>query len=50
HGGHPIHIHPPHIAYRVFATGLGASMWFFLFYRARYDLPVLLGFRHPWDH
>lgn len=21
-----------------------------LFYRARYDLPVLLGMRHPWDH
>ncbi|CAK1366604.1 hypothetical protein CB0940_09037 [Cercospora beticola] len=50
HGGHPIHIHPARPLYRFAAVGLGASMWFFLFYRARYDLPVLLGMRHPWDH
>ncbi|KUI71327.1 NADH dehydrogenase [ubiquinone] 1 beta subcomplex subunit 2 [Cytospora mali] len=36
--------------YRFFATGLGASMWFFLMYRAKKDGPVFLGWRHPWDH
>ncbi|EME43647.1 hypothetical protein DOTSEDRAFT_72868 [Dothistroma septosporum NZE10] len=50
HGGHPIHVHPVRPLYRFAAVGLGASMWFFLFYRARTDLPVLLGFKHPWDH
>jgi len=29
-GGHPIHIHPARPLYRFFATGLGASMWFFV--------------------
>ncbi|OTA22527.1 hypothetical protein D0869_02626 [Hortaea werneckii] len=50
HGAHPIHIHPARPFYRFAATGLGAAMWFFLFYRARYDMPVLLGWRHPWEH
>ncbi|KAK4050773.1 hypothetical protein OIV83_003194 [Microbotryomycetes sp. JL201] len=27
-----------------------ASMWFFIFYRARQDGAVLLGLKHPWDH
>ncbi|PQE11955.1 hypothetical protein CJF31_00000080 [Rutstroemia sp. NJR-2017a BVV2] len=42
----------PHVRplYRVAATGLGASMWFFLMYRAKKDGPVLMGWRHPWDH
>ena len=30
HGAHPIHIHPARPLYRFFATGLGASMWFFV--------------------
>ncbi|TKA31122.1 hypothetical protein B0A50_02091 [Salinomyces thailandicus] len=50
HGAHPIHIHPARPLYRFAATGLGAAMWFFLFYRARYDGPVVLGWRHPWEH
>ncbi|PQE16593.1 hypothetical protein CJF32_00005930 [Rutstroemia sp. NJR-2017a WRK4] len=25
-------------------------MWFFLMYRAKKDGPVLMGWRHPWDH
>ncbi|KAI0472050.1 hypothetical protein GGR56DRAFT_677899 [Xylariaceae sp. FL0804] len=29
---------------------LGASMWFFLMYRAKKDGPALLGWKHPWDH
>ncbi|KAJ9157096.1 hypothetical protein NKR19_g3886 [Coniochaeta hoffmannii] len=42
----------PHVPaiYRVAATGLGASMWFFLMYRAKKDGPVLMGWKHPWDH
>ncbi|KAL7968514.1 hypothetical protein HDV63DRAFT_378875 [Trichoderma sp. SZMC 28014] len=42
----------PHVApiYRVTATALGAGMWFWLMYRAKKDGPVLLGWKHPWDH
>ncbi|KAL4806029.1 hypothetical protein BDW62DRAFT_210829 [Aspergillus aurantiobrunneus] len=47
---HPIHIHPARPLYRFTATALGASMWFFLMYRAKKDGPVLLGWKHPWDH
>ncbi|KAH6626367.1 hypothetical protein B0J18DRAFT_464388 [Chaetomium sp. MPI-SDFR-AT-0129] len=36
--------------YRFFGTGLGAVMWFWIFYRAKQDGPVLLGWKHPWDH
>ncbi|KAK6349668.1 hypothetical protein TWF696_005947 [Orbilia brochopaga] len=49
-GGHPLRM--PHVRpfYKVTATALGASMWFFIFYRAKKDGPVLLGWRHPFDH
>ncbi|XPS76177.1 hypothetical protein M3J09_008233 [Ascochyta lentis] len=47
---HPIKIHPVRPLYRFMATGLGASMWFFLMYRAKQDGPALLGWKHPWDH
>ena len=63
---HPIKIHPVRPLYRFMATGLGASMWFFvrwearascanadkrqLMYRAKKDGPALLGWKHPWDH
>jgi hypothetical protein len=30
HPNHPIHIHPVRPLYRFMATGLGASMWFFV--------------------
>ncbi|KAK0663817.1 NADH dehydrogenase (ubiquinone) 1 beta subcomplex subunit 2 [Lasiodiplodia hormozganensis] len=50
HGGHPIHVHPVRPLYRFFATGLGASMWFFLMYRAKKDGAALMGWKHPWDH
>ncbi|KAK6362075.1 hypothetical protein TWF730_005773 [Orbilia blumenaviensis] len=50
HGAHPVHIHPARPMYRFFATGLGAAMWFFLMYRAKKDGPVLLGWKHPFDH
>uniref|UniRef100_A0A453TAR8 NADH dehydrogenase [ubiquinone] 1 beta subcomplex subunit 2 n=1 Tax=Aegilops tauschii subsp. strangulata TaxID=200361 RepID=A0A453TAR8_AEGTS len=29
--------------------GLCATMWFWIFYRAKQDGAVLLGMRHPWD-
>lgn len=41
---------PLHRFYRFAATALGASMWFFIFYRAKQDGPVILGWKHPWDH
>ncbi|TQS34394.1 hypothetical protein Golomagni_05226 [Golovinomyces magnicellulatus] len=34
-GKHPIQIPPVRPLYRIAATGLGASMWFFLMYRAK---------------
>ncbi|KAH8683099.1 hypothetical protein BGZ60DRAFT_399409 [Tricladium varicosporioides] len=34
---HPIRIPPARPLYRFFATGLSASMWFFLMYRAKKD-------------
>ncbi|KAK3997457.1 hypothetical protein QBC44DRAFT_364261 [Cladorrhinum sp. PSN332] len=36
--------------YRAAATGLGAAMWFWIFYRAKKDAPVIMGWKHPWDH
>ncbi|KAG9258326.1 uncharacterized protein F5Z01DRAFT_670050 [Emericellopsis atlantica] len=42
----------PHVPgiYRYTATALGAGMWFWLMYRAKKDGPVLMGWKHPWDH
>ncbi|RUS26566.1 hypothetical protein BC938DRAFT_470598 [Jimgerdemannia flammicorona] len=45
----PFHPHPPTLTYRWTSKLLGASMWFFIMYRAKQDGPVLLGWRHPWD-
>jgi hypothetical protein len=28
----------------------GVVAWLWVFHRARHDLPVLMGFRHPWEH
>ncbi|KAJ5727996.1 hypothetical protein N7540_007154 [Penicillium herquei] len=47
---HPVHVHAARPLYRFTATALGASMWFFLMYRAKKDGAVLLGWKHPWDH
>ncbi|ETN40219.1 uncharacterized protein HMPREF1541_04495 [Cyphellophora europaea CBS 101466] len=50
-GNHPVgQIAAARPFYRFAATGLGAAMWFFLFYRAKKDGPALLGWKHPWDH
>eukprot|EP00977_Amphora_coffeiformis_P010668 scaffold2510_cov169-Amphora_coffeaeformis.AAC.19 len=28
----------------------GVVTWLWVFHRARQDLPVMYGFRHPWEH
>ncbi|KAM0754230.1 hypothetical protein T439DRAFT_378292 [Meredithblackwellia eburnea MCA 4105] len=43
------HPHLPGFGHRLTAKLLGASMFFFIFYRAKKDGPVLLGWRHPWE-
>ncbi|KAF8201000.1 hypothetical protein BJ912DRAFT_843582 [Pholiota molesta] len=45
------HPHLPGAGYNFLAKALGASMWFFIFYRARQDGAKLLG-RHSFgdDH
>jgi hypothetical protein len=35
--------------YKAVATVIGTAMWFWLFYRAREDGGVLLGFHKPWE-
>lgn len=48
---HPVgKIYKQPFLYRFCATGIGASMWFFLMYRAKQDGPALLGLKHPWEH
>ncbi|OJD14737.1 hypothetical protein AJ78_04935 [Emergomyces pasteurianus Ep9510] len=47
---HPIQVGQARPLYRFAATALGASMWFFLMYRAKKDGPALLGWKHPWEH
>ncbi|KAI5819856.1 hypothetical protein BZA77DRAFT_240620 [Pyronema omphalodes] len=49
-GSHPIKIAPARPLYRVSATLLGASMWFWVMYRMKKDGAVLFGMKHPWDH
>ncbi|TVY85182.1 NADH dehydrogenase [ubiquinone] 1 beta subcomplex subunit [Lachnellula suecica] len=49
-GQHSVQIPRARPLYRFAATGLSASMWFFLMYRAKQDGAVLLGWKHPWDH
>ncbi|EDR08800.1 uncharacterized protein LACBIDRAFT_249375, partial [Laccaria bicolor S238N-H82] len=46
--GPGFHPHLPGAGYNFLAKALGASMWFFIFYRARQDGGKLLGI-HPWD-
>jgi hypothetical protein len=36
--------------HRVAAEVLGTVCWLWIFHRARLDLPVVLGWRHPWEH
>ncbi|KAJ3763978.1 hypothetical protein EV360DRAFT_32300 [Lentinula raphanica] len=42
------HPHLPGFRYNFLAKGLGATMWFFIFYRFRQDGAKLLG-HHPFE-
>ncbi|KNC50840.1 uncharacterized protein AMSG_06743 [Thecamonas trahens ATCC 50062] len=35
--------------HRKAAVAAGAVCWFWIMYRAKQDLPVMLGMRHPWE-
>lgn len=48
HSGAPKPIAGPF--YRYTATALGATMWFWMFYRAKHDWKHWVGIEHPWDH
>ena len=39
----------PIMAKRV-GEAMGCVMWLWVFHRARHDGPVVLGWRHPWEH
>ncbi|KAF9469964.1 hypothetical protein BDZ94DRAFT_1150994, partial [Collybia nuda] len=41
--------HLPGFKHNFLGKALGATMWFFIFYRARQDGAKLLG-KHPWDN
>lgn len=36
--------------HRVAAEVFGTVCWLWIFHRASHDLPVVLGWRHPWEH
>lgn len=37
-------------AHQMWGEAFGVVAWLWIFHRARNDLPVVLGYRHPWDH
>ncbi|CAO1633312.1 unnamed protein product [Jaminaea pallidilutea] len=43
------HPHRPALKHRIGARVMGGAMFFFILFRAKQDLPVLLGWRHPWE-
>ncbi|RPA83298.1 hypothetical protein BJ508DRAFT_324596 [Ascobolus immersus RN42] len=49
-GAHPITVPKPLAYHKWGGKLLGASMWFFVFYRFKEDGAVLMGWRHPWEH
>jgi hypothetical protein len=34
----------------MWGEAFGVFCWLWVFHRARHDLPVVLGFRHAWEH
>ncbi|KZP34178.1 hypothetical protein FIBSPDRAFT_1035268 [Athelia psychrophila] len=48
HHSSGFHPHLPGFRYQFLSKAIGASMWFFIFYRARQDGSKLLG-GHPWE-
>mmetsp|Transcript_13841 Transcript_13841/g.29849 ORF Transcript_13841/g.29849 Transcript_13841/m.29849 type:complete len:150 (-) Transcript_13841:218-667(-) len=46
-GGHWMSVSQPHT---IAGEVCGFFTWLWVFYRAKHDLPVVLGMRHPWEH
>ncbi|KAF8406685.1 hypothetical protein HHK36_008776 [Tetracentron sinense] len=42
-------MHQPKRWHTLTGKGMCAIMWFWVFYRAKQDGPVVLGWRHPWE-
>ncbi|OLY85740.1 hypothetical protein AYI68_g66 [Smittium mucronatum] len=42
---------PPKVPFftKFWSKAIGASLFFWIMYRAKEDLPVLLKLRHPWE-
>jgi hypothetical protein len=36
--------------FKAWGEAFGVVCWLWVFHRARSDLPVFLGLRHPWEH
>ncbi|EQC35245.1 hypothetical protein SDRG_07473 [Saprolegnia diclina VS20] len=51
HGSYPhgmhFHVDPVH---KALGTAFGTLTWLWIFYRAKEDGAVVLGWEHPWDH
>ncbi|VDC07682.1 unnamed protein product [Peniophora sp. CBMAI 1063] len=48
--GYGFHPHLPGFKHKFLGKALGATMWFWIFYRARQDYPKLLGEHGFHDH
>ncbi|EJK59962.1 hypothetical protein THAOC_19761 [Thalassiosira oceanica] len=46
-GSHWLEVSQPH---HYLGEACGFLTWMWIFYRAKQDLPVVLGWRHPWEH
>mmetsp|Transcript_20270 Transcript_20270/g.31906 ORF Transcript_20270/g.31906 Transcript_20270/m.31906 type:complete len:150 (-) Transcript_20270:184-633(-) len=46
-GAHWMEVSRPHA---IAGEVCGFFAWIWIFYRAKEDLPVVLGMRHPWEH
>ncbi|GKY99738.1 hypothetical protein MPSEU_000927800 [Mayamaea pseudoterrestris] len=46
-GGHYMTVSENH---RIAGEVFGTVCWLWVFHRASHDLPVVLGWRHPWEH
>ncbi|EAL67441.1 hypothetical protein DDB_G0279939 [Dictyostelium discoideum AX4] len=48
-GGHhaPFHVSKVH---KLLSVGLGTTVWFWVFYRAKQDWRTFVGVNYPWDH
>ena len=44
---HWLEVSKPH---HYLGEACGFLTWLWIFYRAKQDLPVVLGWRHPWEH